>query len=135
MKPRERRGYRRIREIYEMVPEVACAGLCHRACTSIDASDLEKKAVRERHGVTFPPAIPARRLQQLVDNGEAPRCPALGPLNNCTIYEDRPLICRLYGAEAAIPCEHGCVPEGGWLTAETGTAMIGTVDWISREHG
>jgi Fe-S-cluster containining protein len=134
MKPRERQGYRHIREIYEMVPEIQCKGLCHNSCTSIDASDLEKKFIQERHGVTFPPPIPAWRLRQMDDSGETlPRCPALGPLNNCRIYDNRPLICRLYGADAAAPCEHGCVPEGGWLTAEIGTAMIETVERISRE--
>ena len=136
MKPRERRGYRHIREIYEMVPSVACQGSCHDSCTVIDASDLEKKAIRERHGVSLPPPLPARRLRQLRDNGETPpRCPALGPLNTCTLYEDRPLICRLYGADAALPCAHGCVPEGGWLAAAVGNEMIGTVERISRELG
>ena len=33
----------------------------------------------------------------------------------CTVYDRRPLICRLWGIDEAMPCEHGCVPQGGHI--------------------
>jgi hypothetical protein len=27
----------------------------------------------------------------------------------CSIYQDRPLICRLYGVAEGLPCPHGCL--------------------------
>jgi hypothetical protein len=92
-----------------------------------------REAIRERHGVDLGPAIPSGRLAALDDQGQAPRCPALSALNICSIYADRPLVCRLYGADAALPCAHGCAPaRGGWLAADVASDMIGTVDLISR---
>lgn len=46
MKPREKKGCRHIEEICEMVPKIQCKGLCHESCTSIAASRLEQKVVR-----------------------------------------------------------------------------------------
>lgn len=136
MKPRSAEGYRQVREVYDMVPEVVCRGLCHDTCTSVGATALERAVIRERHGVDLGPTISSRQLAALDDRGQAPRCPALSAINTCSIYADRPLICRLYGADASLPCTHGCVPvRGGWLGADVGTEMIATVDLISQVHG
>jgi Fe-S-cluster containining protein len=32
-------------------------------------------------------------------------------LRRCTVYEARPLICRVYGAAEGLRCPHGCTPE------------------------
>jgi hypothetical protein len=136
VKPRSAEGYRQVREVYDMVPEVVCKGLCHDTCTSVGAAPLERAVIRERHGVELGPAIPSKQLAELDDRGEAPRCPALSALNTCSVYQHRPLICRLYGADAGLPCAHGCVPaRGGWLDTDVGTEMIGVVELISRVHG
>src|SRR2546429_6087610 len=36
----------------------------------------------------------------------------------CTVYEVRPMICRLWGMVEGMQCPHGCVPEGGHLTED-----------------
>ncbi len=36
-------------------------------------------------------------------------CTFLGP-NGCTVYDERPLICRLYGTVPSLPCPHGQRP-------------------------
>jgi Fe-S-cluster containining protein len=135
VKPRHAEGYRAISEVYDMVPEVACRGLCHNTCTSVDATALEREAIQDRHGIDLGPAIPSAQLRRLDDRGELPRCAALSAVNTCRVYADRPLICRLYGAEESLPCEHGCLPVNrGFLTTETGTDMIRSVEAISDEY-
>ncbi|GAB7530576.1 hypothetical protein PS3A_29870 [Pseudomonas sp. 3A(2025)] len=37
-------------------------------------------------------------------------CVHLGP-NGCTVYEERPLICRLFGTTPTLPCPNGRRPE------------------------
>ena len=36
-------------------------------------------------------------------------CEHLGP-NGCTVYEERPLICRLFGTTERLPCPNGRGP-------------------------
>ncbi len=47
-------------------------------------------------------------------------CPALtrtlGATGSCTVHPHRPMICRLWGVAASMPCPHGCIPTGGYLT-------------------
>lgn len=37
-------------------------------------------------------------------------CPHLG-CNGCEVYEERPLICRLFGITASLACPNGAHPE------------------------
>ena len=37
-------------------------------------------------------------------------CPHLGP-NGCEVYDERPLICRLFGTTPSLPCPNGRRPE------------------------
>lgn len=47
-------------------------------------------------------------LPSLSGNGMA--CPML-VMGQCSIYENRPTICRFYGVVEDMPCEFGCKPE------------------------
>jgi hypothetical protein len=38
-------------------------------------------------------------------------CPYLGVHRQCTVYEARPAICRLYGVAEGLECDFGCIPE------------------------
>lgn len=115
-------------DLYAQLPGIECKGLCHDSCTAIDASELERERIAER-GVTLPDAIPHAQVVQLIRRGEPPRCPALGPLNNCTVYDVRPFICRAYGtihdpvSNTLTVCEHGCVPDGVISVADMGRAL------------
>ncbi len=44
----------------------------------------------------------------------------------CSVYEVRPLICRLWGATEAMPCPFGCEPDRV-LTDEESSALISAV--------
>lgn len=86
------------------MPALSCLGLCEQSCHQhIDASGVERR----------------RLLEQGVDL-DAPTadgaCPALTRTfgrGRCSVHAIRPTICRLWGSSAAMPCPHGCVPEGG----------------------
>ena len=54
--------------------------------------------------------------------GEDYYCPALVD-GGCSVYEDRPTICRLWGATQSMPCPHGCTPADA-LTQEESHALL-----------
>jgi Fe-S-cluster containining protein len=109
-----------LEDLYAQLPALECKGRCFDSCTAVDASELERKRMRER-GVELPMAMAHHRLQALIAAGRTPRCPALGPLNTCTGYEVRPFTCRAFGmvrdpadhlARGPMMCDYGCIPDG-----------------------
>jgi Fe-S-cluster containining protein len=56
------------------------------------------------------------------DDAETSHCPLLRH-NRCTIYEQRPFICRIYGVAEGIRCPHGCEPERVLSQAEAATLL------------
>lgn len=99
-----------LERIYRAVPTVACKGLCQQACGPIDMSREERRRIEAR-GVTIP--TPADALDSIVEHGSCD-CPALAD-GRCSVYTDRPLICRLWGAVESMPCPHGCDVTPGLL--------------------
>ena len=103
-------------------PPMSCRRLCQKACTApIDLVPTEIVVLGETGTVM----ASAPRVGR-----EAPRfgrCPALGPDGGCTIYAQRPFICRFWGVTSWLRCPHGCVPEGGFLDDDTALAAL--IDW------
>lgn len=66
---------------------------------------------------------PGKAMLALALKGDF-RCDALTPFNRCGAYERRPAICRLYGATEGMECPRGCLPEGGYLTADEGGDIL-----------
>lgn len=99
-----------VRALYDEVPDVECRGLCHGACGPIRMSVAEHDRIREAHGVE----IPTSGVQ---------RCPALGLFKQCTVYEDRPMLCRLWGATTEMPCRYGCRPRV-YLRPDAGRRLL-----------
>jgi Fe-S-cluster containining protein len=95
----------KLKKIYAEVPEVNCKGLCHETCGVIPTSRIENRIISERVGYNF-----INRQVELIEEKGCLTCPALVD-NRCSIYKDRPLICRLYGAVKALRCPHGCTPK------------------------
>jgi hypothetical protein len=60
-------------------------------------------------GVTVPRLVD---LKLQLQRGEIAdfTCPALTDAGQCSIYEKRPMICRIYYADKDRPCPHGCRP-------------------------
>ncbi|MET7334272.1 YkgJ family cysteine cluster protein [Nonomuraea sp. NPDC005650] len=109
----------RLAELYAQVPQPSCKGLCADSCGPIDMHPRERQRIRAR-GVTIPHHDDA--VDQLDRDGDYV-CPALKD-NRCTVYEDRPFICRAWGAVEAMACEHGCRPEGGLMPDMEGALLL-----------
>lgn len=117
MATRRERAVAQLEQLYASLPPLECKGLCHDSCTAIDASELERERIQAR-GVELPPYRSHKVTLKLIAEGRTPRCPALGPLNTCTVYDVRPFICRAFGmvldrrTGEGLMCEHGCIPDG-----------------------
>ncbi len=93
--------------LYAELPKMVCQGLCSDSCSSLVQTRLERDLIAERTGVRL----------QLVQRPPAP-CAALTMLNQCGVYDTRPMICRLWGMTSGLRCQYGCEPEGGYLTGQ-----------------
>lgn len=95
---RDQRGRQReLRlRIYGPMPTIACKGLCIRSCGPLGMSALEYDIIEEVSG-------------RPLDVDEEGTCTHL-VRGRCSVYRDRPLICRLFGVAEGIECEHGCKP-------------------------
>lgn len=99
-----------LQELYDRVPKMAdCRGLCADSCGPIEASVRERERIERRTD---------RKLEARCGS-----CSMLTPLGRCSVYEDRPMICRLFGTTKTMACEHGCEPER-WLTADESWELL-----------
>lgn len=88
---------KRLRALYARIPAVKCKGLCTEACGPVMMTELEAKLI-EWH------------FKPLGKCGSDLTCPAL-VAGQCTVYEQRPFVCRAYGGVKSLECPHGCCPE------------------------
>ncbi|WP_345485963.1 YkgJ family cysteine cluster protein, partial [Planotetraspora phitsanulokensis] len=108
-----------LQALYDQVPQPGCKGLCSDSCGPIGMNPRERQRIRER-GVTIPHHEDA--LLQMAQ-GEDYSCPALKD-GQCSVYEVRPMLCRLWGAAEAMPCPHGCQPDEGLLSDTKGSVLL-----------
>ncbi len=101
-------------DIYAAVPDVACKGLCKKACGPVGCSAVEADAMRD-NGIN-PPEVDGSLT-----------CSHLSADGRCRIYVNRPLVCRLFGAVKALACPHGCKPKGGWLSEDRVRNLFATL--------
>lgn len=97
---------RLLDELYTELPELECKGMCQECCGPIDMSEAERERIAQR-GVRIDPM---RTRPGTMD------CPALTALGACSVYEVRPMICRLWGSTRSMPCPHGCRPKPNYLS-------------------
>ncbi len=109
-------------EIYGSIPPMLCRPLCGECCGLVPWSKAEWARVADR--------APARLTLHDVDGSIVPQdrgsmnCPFLSAEAACTVYNDRPFMCRLFGT-APLPrlvCPYGCKPETP-LTREKATHL------------
>jgi uncharacterized protein len=115
-----------LRELYSAVPAVACKGLCHDQCTIVPIAPAERAAIEAHTGrrvKTLPTVEPP--VMRPADDGLT--CRYL-KRERCSIYEVRPMICRLYGAAAGLECPHGCRPLAGLLSREVVRELLARLD-------
>jgi len=88
----------KIRLFRERIPAFACKAGCHDCCGPVTASAEELS--------NLPVKSDQQHEQALADLN----CAYLGE-NGCEVYEERPLICRLFGTTESLPCPHQKRPE------------------------
>ncbi len=87
----------KLKAIYDQVPDAGCKGLCYHECSAIGMSKGELNEIVKETGKK-----PAIRYEGscifLIDK-------------RCSIYNFRPLICRLFGSVDSnnLKCPHGCL--------------------------
>ena len=87
-----------IARLREQVPTFKCVLGCHDCCGPVTTSSEEMSRLPVKTGTEHTEAL------------DDYRCVHLGP-NGCTVYEERPLICRLFGTTPKMPCPNGRRPE------------------------
>lgn len=106
----EARYRRKLKALRDQVPKIECKGLCHHSCGPVPMSNAEFQLLKD-----------AKKLPQ----EGALDCPFLTSEKKCSIYEDRPMLCRLFGVvnHHMMRCPHGCEPER-YLTEEESAALL-----------
>ena len=110
---------KKLEKIYAQIPALECKGLCHGSCGLILISGYERKLITEKIGYDpFPSQEEAKAYVKVILQQPtlAKNCELLKD-GKCTVYEDRPLICRLFGAVENMKCPFGCKPNAKMLSA------------------
>ncbi|MGV8842797.1 MAG: YkgJ family cysteine cluster protein [Pseudomonas sp.] len=89
---------RKIDHLRQNIPSFACVPGCHDCCGPVTASSEEMARLPVKSDAEHDAA-----LDEL-------NCVHLGP-NGCEVYDQRPLICRLFGTTPSLPCPNGRGPE------------------------
>ncbi|MDN6859709.1 YkgJ family cysteine cluster protein [Pseudomonas sp. CAN2814] len=89
---------RRIDQLRRQIPGFECKPGCHDCCGPVTASSVELSRL--------PVKSEAEHEEALAEWN----CVHLGP-NGCEAYEQRPLICRLFGTTPRMPCPEGRGPD------------------------
>jgi len=97
-----------LHEIYATIPSAGCKGLCTEACASIPVLPFELEQLEAVAGRRLPTISAGDTLILGVAVGDA--CPLL-VMGRCSVYDQRPLICRAFGSAEGLRCPHGCRPD------------------------
>lgn len=89
---------RQIRFFRRRIPTFECIPSCHDCCGPVTASSEEMARLPIKSET-----VHAKALADL-------SCPHLGA-QGCEVYDERPLICRLFGTTPHLACPHGKRPE------------------------
>jgi Fe-S-cluster containining protein len=98
---------RKLKNIYSTIPKTSCTGECQITCGELAMSKGEFDHLTKVSGE-----------KPHIVNGD--RCNYLKE-GRCSVYEDRPSCCRLYGVVDEMRCQY-CEPEKV-LTANKGRAI------------
>lgn len=111
--------------IYDKVPPANCKGLCRDCCGPVFMEHFEWDRIAARVGHHPRPTAEQRaRLD----------CPLLTEAGQCSVYDVRPLICRLWGSAEGMPCPFGCEPDGGRLSDAQAQGLIDEMHRANERH-
>ena len=118
----------KMKHVWFQVPRVQCKGKCQDSCSNVPVAPVEAEYLQQEYRVTFP------ILEHGLEMGIPPaEFHTLGPNNTpcmflkdgrCSIYRNRPLICRAYGHDIAfLRCGWGC-DEGKFNNRRLGSLLL-----------
>ena len=87
----------KISALRRQIPSFECVPGCHDCCGPVTTSPEEMSRL---------PRKTAAEQEAAMDELN---CVHLGP-KGCTVYDERPLICRLFGTTKTLPCPNGRRP-------------------------
>ena len=105
----------KMQQIYAMIPKIDCQKKCAESCGPVDCSQEELRIIHKfakDHKIpfyTFQKITVKKAFKDLMDD-KCKMCPYLKN-DQCSIYDVRPIICRLWGVVEDMPCIFGCKPE------------------------
>jgi len=101
-----------LKEIYQQVPSFNCKEGCSDCCGLVPFNRWEISLLSDEHKEVM--LVFADMATSLLSRGIVSACPLIGRGKLCSIYENRPFLCRLFGTidqEAnQLRCPHGCGP-------------------------
>ena len=87
-----------VAHLRECIPSFTCVPGCHDCCGPVTTSSEEMSRLPVKTDAEHNAAL------------DEYNCVHLGP-KGCTVYEERPLICRVFGTTPNMPCPNGRRPE------------------------
>jgi Fe-S-cluster containining protein len=88
----------KIRALRGQIPAFACVPGCHDCCGPVTASSEEMARLPVKSDAEHDAAWAELNCVHLGANG-------------CEVYDERPLICRLFGTTPRMPCPNGRRPD------------------------
>ncbi|MGS0741504.1 YkgJ family cysteine cluster protein [Glaciimonas sp. GG7] len=88
----------KIRFFRSRIPTFACVPGCHDCCGPVKASSEEMADLPFKTEAAHDTALADLTCVHLGENG-------------CQVYDDRPLICRLFGTTPRLVCPNGMHPD------------------------
>jgi Fe-S-cluster containining protein len=85
-----------LEELRRMIPSFSCLPGCHRCCGPVPFSKIEREAIEHKKRGSTEGLACAYECEE-----------------GCSIYEDRPIICRLFGviSDPLMQCSYGFMSE------------------------
>jgi uncharacterized protein len=101
---------RELEKLYKEIPTFECIPGCHDCCGPVTGSREELRRAPKLNNPKY--AVKLILDDEVIWDNGCLVCPYVTEAG-CGIYEDRPMICRIYGAseEPALQCPHGRKPE------------------------
>ena len=97
-----------LKKLYKKIPEFSCVEGCNDCCGVVPVSPHEAKKLKITTNMT-PVKLGTCDCIYSTSDG-------------CTAYDNRPFMCRLFGAVEDLPCPHGKKPNK-MLTSQQGRRL------------
>ncbi len=111
----------KLHRLYNLIPKVECKGLCTNECTTLGMFRAEFVQLTRVTG-----------KEPKLDM-ETERCNYL-EAGRCTAYDDRPYVCRAWGAVEDLECYYGCKPAAGLLPAPLQALLLQEIGRLTGSH-